>query len=150
MSSLLHRLPLLLVFATACDQTPVEVQHDYLDRHRDAFVFQVGRDKLVTELRALLGDSGLTLADDTGADLHSSRRADGVELSIHLVPVAHGGTLVHIVELHRDASGNVTSSARDEAREWELAQLAEPDRALAIMAAANDRADEVAPRANKR
>lgn len=144
------RLFLCTFLVAACDQTPTDVHADYLDRHRDAFIYSVGRDKIVAELRALIADDGLTLADDTGADLRTSRRRDGLELSIHLAPLAKGGTIVHVVEIRRDAEGNVTSSTRDEAREWELAQLTEPDRALAILQSANERADEIAPRAKKR
>ena len=145
---------LLATACNACDETASVVQHDYVERHQEEFVFMIPRDQLLAALSDLLADKGLSLVDapPTATTLHTTRaRRNGYdeEYAIHLLPLRSGGMMVQLVSIGRDDQGKIFSSQRDPDFEWDLIQRAEPDRALAIMRTANGRADHVAPRARR-
>jgi hypothetical protein len=149
----LHKIPILLVLSLAsCDETSGGVQQDYMNRHRDSFVFHVDRAHVVAGVRGVIADKGLELIEPTSDDtIHTTHGRGGYETTdeytIHLIP-SKAGYLVHIVLQSRDKDQKILSSLRETDMEWELAQRLEPDRALEITDAANKRADKVAPRAH--
>ena len=147
-------LALTVTACSACDETSSGVSHDYVQRHREAFAYEIPRDQLLAALRDLLADKGMTLVDaPPGATtLHTTAAREGGgtdEYAVHLLPLRSGEMMVQLVLISRDDKGQIVSSLRDEELEWQLVQRAEPDRALAIMNTANQRADHVAPRAHR-
>ena len=138
-------VPILLCSSAcgSCGETSTTVQRDYVAREREAFVFQVPRDKLIAELRSVLADRGddLVEADPAAATLHTKLRREH-DYVIHIVEL-RDGRAVHIVHQTFNAAGEVLEGVAALDLEWELAQRAEPDRAIAIMREANQRADKV-------
>ncbi len=136
----------LLVFLAACDETAAGVQRDYVDRHKEAFVFHVDRAQVIAGLRGVFADDGLELIDPTTDPIATTESPKHETYAIHVI-ATRGGHLVHIVSQLHDDHGKIYATIRDTDKEWELAQRLEPDRALDIEEAANKRADHVAPRA---
>jgi hypothetical protein len=142
-----------------CDysETSSDVREKYVDRHRDTFVFEgASRDHVTTPLRELLDEQGFPLLETlpNAATFHTKRRAarDGSseEYAVHFIQLHQRPAFtVQLVKISRDPKGEVSSSYRDEKLEWELIQRADPDRALSIMASANERADKVPPKTRK-
>lgn len=143
------RLAFLLALA-ACDETSEGVRQGYVERHREAFVYRVPHEQIVGALRELLDEHGVQLASDpASATLHTTAtktRYDATEYVVHVIPLRAGGYQVQIVAVVHDSDGALKYSMRREDYEWDLIQRVEPDRALEITRAANERADKVAPR----
>jgi hypothetical protein len=127
----------------SCGETSTTVQREYVAREREAFVFEVPRDKLIAELRGVLADRGdeLVEADPAAATLHTKLRRDH-DYVIHIIELRQG-CVVHIIHRTFNGAGEVLEGRIADDLEWELAQRAEPDRAIAIMREANTRADKV-------
>jgi hypothetical protein len=149
---------LALSLATACEETSTQVHHAYLDRHRDAYVYEgADRARVIAPLRGLLAERGYELIEDrstraSGANhetLHTRPRVRGAgatEYVVHVIPLRlRPAFVVQLVQITRDGDGEVVSSVRDDGLEWELIQRADPDGALEIIARANERADKVPP-----
>jgi hypothetical protein len=155
------RLRFLLVIAllAGCDhsETSSDVREKYVARHRDTFVFEgASRDHVMEPLRVLLAEHGYPVLDaPANATMLATKRrmlanGESEEYAVHFIKLRQRPAFtVQLVKISRDAKGEIWSSYRDEALEWELIQRAEPDRALAIMAVANDRADKVPPKTRK-
>ena len=150
----MRALVLLLLFVVACDETAGGVRHDYVTRHRDAFVFEMPRADVVDALRGLLAEQGYELIENRGDSMRTKIRTDGQgrtqEYVVHFLDLKKKhGFMVQLVHVTKETDGMVASSYRDEDREWELIQRADPDAAYEIMSKANARADRVAPRAKQ-
>lgn len=145
----------IALLLTGCDysETSDSVREKYVDRHRDTFVFEgAARDRVTTPLRELLAEHGFELPDiaPNATTVHAKRKRTGEEYAVHFIQLRQRvGFTIQLVKIMRDANGEVTSSYRDVDLEWELIQRADPDRALAIMANANERADKVPPKTRK-
>lgn len=142
----------LCVLAVACEHDPREssevVRERYVDRHADTFTLR-DRTKVVEALKGVLEEEGYELAPTDRADHFKSSIKPAYkaneQLSIHLLGIMDGTVLVQIMEVTRDDKGEVTSKKQRTDLEWLVAQRAEPDRALALMKKANERADKVPP-----
>lgn len=148
MPSLLRLGFLSLLLLAGCPESSEQVRTHYVDRHHDTFVFELrDRDRVIGLARELLAEHGFRLEDAAGSTTLRTAPHRRVVYAVHLVPLRQRpGFLVQLVRMHHDDEGAVTSSGRDEELEWQLIQRAEPDRALAIMERANERADRVPPR----
>jgi hypothetical protein len=146
------RLALILMLATACYNDPTEnsemVRDRYVERHHDTFTL---RDKARTReaLEAVLAEEGYELVPterDNRFTTNNKPRYKGTsELAIHLLEIMDGTMLVQIFEIQRDERNEVIEKKQRADLEWLVAQRAEPDRALALMKKANERADKVPP-----
>lgn len=150
----MRALVLLLLFVVGCGETAGGVGRDYVTRHRDAFVFESPRADVVDALRGVLAEQGFELIENRGETMRTKTKPDPnggtQEYAIHFLELKKKrGFMVQLVHLTKAADGTVASSYRDEEREWELIQRADPDAAYEIMSKANARADRVAPRAKQ-
>ncbi len=145
---------LLFVVAIGCDETAGGVRDDYVTRHRDAFIYEMPRADIVDAVRGVLAEQGYELIENRGDSMRTKIRPDGQgrtqEYVVHFLELKKKhGFMVQLVHVTKEADGMVASSYRDEDREWELIQRADPDAAYEIMSKANARADRVAPRAKQ-
>ena len=147
------RIALLLLLATACynDGTEnSEVVHDrYIDRHHDTFTLR-DKARVLDALESVLAEEGYELvpgAKPTRFTTSNKPAYKGAtrDLSIHLLQIMDGTMLVQIFEVTRDERNEVNEKKQRTDLEWLVAQRAEPDRALALMKKANERADKVPP-----
>lgn len=124
------------------------VRERYVDRHHDTFTLR-DRARVHDALETVLAEEGYELVPTekptrftTSNKLGYKRSSD---LSIHLLEIMDGTVLVQIFEVSRDEQNQVTEKKQRTDLEWLVAQRAEPDRALALMKKANERADKVPP-----
>jgi hypothetical protein len=143
----------LCVLAAACETDPREnstvVRDRYVDRHTDTFTLR-DRTRVIDALTSVLEEEGFELAPTDRADRYKSSikphaNKSNEQLSIHILGIMDGTVLVQIMEVTRDEKGEVTEKKHRTDLEWLVAQRAEPDRALAVMKKANERADKVPP-----
>lgn len=152
------RLSLVPLLVAGCYNDPAEssevVRNRYVDRHADAFMFQVDRGKTIEALRSVWADDGYEIDESTvaGTDVRSMPRIGRHDKTTRDECVAHflaldvpGRYLVQIFCSQKDEQGEVFASDRREDFEWLLIQRAEPDRGLEIKRRANERADKVKP-----
>ena len=140
----------LMLLLTACTNDPTEnseVVHDrYLDRHEDTFLID-DRNRAVDALQGVLAEEGYELVPTERSDVfRTDKKTEGkstTELSIHMLTMLDKTMLTQVMEITRDETGKVTHKLRRDDLEWLVAQRAEPDRALALMRKANERADKV-------
>ena len=147
------RIALLLLLASACynDGTEnSEVVHDrYIERHHDTFTMR-DRARVLDALETVLAEEGYELVPgDKPTRFTTNNKPQSYkgssDLAIHLLEIMDGTMLVQIFEVQRDERNEVISKKQRTDLEWLVAQRAEPDRALALMKKANERADKVPP-----
>jgi len=144
------RRTVLLIALAGCYNDPTEsseVVHDrFMDRHEDTFLID-DRARAIDALQGVLAEEGYELVPTERPDWYRTdnkmEQKSTTECSIHVLTMLDKTMLVQIMEITRDESGKVTHKARREDLEWLAAQRAEPDRALALMRKANERADKV-------
>ncbi len=143
----------LLAIAGCNDETADGVRHNYVDRHSDAFVYEgTTHEHVLAAVRSVLADGGYELVPGESPDVftttnHAAAKKHSDEYVVHVVDLRwRRGFLVQLVKVTRDSDGLVTSSGRDDKLEWEIIQRADPDRAVDIMAKANEKADKVPAR----
>ena len=153
------RLTVLLLFATACYNDPTEnsamVRERYVERHADTFTLR-DQARVRDALETVLFEEGYELVPTAKPtyfqtnNKHHWGSKESSELTIHLLQIVDGTVLVQIFEIERDERGDVTEKKQRPDLEWLVAQRAEPDRALALMKKANERADKVPPITRKK
>ncbi|MDQ3339827.1 MAG: hypothetical protein M4D80_32100 [Myxococcota bacterium] len=152
------RLTVLLLFATACYNDPTEnsavVRERYVERHADTFTLR-DKARVHDALETVLFEEGYELVPtEKPRYFQTNSKPEGkhatTELTIHLLEIMDGTVLVQIMELWRDERGDITEKKQRTDLEWLVAQRAEPDRALALMKKANERADKVPPITRKK
>ena len=131
-------LVVLLLVITGCDEPAGAGQRDQVSRQRDSFVFEMPRADIVDALRGVLAEQGYELIENRGETMRTKARpapnGGTQEYAVHFLELRkQHGYMVQLVHLTRDADGTVAWSMRDEDREWELIQRADPDAAYAIM-----------------
>lgn len=141
--------PALLVSVScllACDRAESSdvVRDRYVERHAETFTLR-DRTRALEALTGVLEDEGYDLVPTARADHFTTNLRSHTQLSIHLISLVGGELLLQIAELTRDDRGEVTENLARPDLEWLVAQRAEPDRALAVMKKANERADKVPP-----
>ena len=142
---------ILLLFTFGCERTETsqDVRERYLARHTDTFTFK-DRARTIEAVRGALAEQGFELvATESPNRFASSIRSESYdttgEYSIHLVELLDHSLLLQMMKISRGKDGHVINTYRNDELEWIVAQRAEPDRALALMRKANDRADKVPP-----
>jgi hypothetical protein len=151
------RFLLPILFAAGCYNDPTEnseIVHDrYVDRHADTFTLR-DKQRMREALESVLFEEGYELVPtEKPTRFGTNNRPHGketTELAIHLLDLVDGSVLVQIMEIERDERGDVTHKKQRTDLEWLVAQRAEPDRALALMKKANERADKVPPITRKK
>jgi len=150
-------LILFLLSVVACDETSEGVRRNYIDRHRESFIFEgTTKDYVLGVLRGVMEDEGhevLPTEDGSTFKTTSIKDAGGRDenYTIRFVDLRwRKGFRVHLMHITRNPDGSVWSSYRDEKLEWELIQRADPDRAETILSKAAERADKVPPRVHAR
>jgi len=146
------RLLLPVLLAAGCVNDPTEnsevVRARYVERHADTFTLR-DKQKIVDSLKGVLAEEGYELAPTDKEDVFKTdvkqRYKATSELSIHVIRIMDGSMLVQIMEISRDDKGEVSEKKQRTDLEWLVAQRTEPDRALAVMKKANERADKVPP-----
>jgi hypothetical protein len=151
------RIALLLLLAAGCVNDPTEnsemVRERYVERHADTFTLRDPA-KIMESIKSVLAEEGYELVA-TEKPNHfktdaKARYKSKTELSIHLLGIMDGTRLVQIMEVTRDETGEVSEKKHRTDLEWLVAQRTEPDRALAVMKKANERADKVPPITRKK
>jgi hypothetical protein len=153
------RLTVLLLLATACYNDPTEnsemVRERYVERHADTFTLR-DKTRVREALESVLFEEGYELVPTEKPRYFNTNNKQqwgsktSSELTIHLLEIMDGSVLVQIYEIERDERGDVTKKQHRTDLEWLVAQRAEPDRALAMMKKANERADKVPPITRKK
>lgn len=149
------RIATCLLLAAGCVNDPTEnsevVRERYVERHADTFTLR-DREKTIESLRSVLAEEGYELVPTEKPSYFKSdvNQHHKTELSIHMLGIMDGTNLVQIMELRRDEQGEITDKKHRTDLEWLVAQRAEPDRALALMKKANERADKVPPITRKK
>jgi hypothetical protein len=152
------RLTVMLLLATACYNDPTEnsevVRERYVERHADTFTLR-DKARVRDALETVLFEEGYELVPTEKPHyFQTNNQPDGkhatTELTIHLLEILDGNVLVQIMEIRRDERGDVTEKKQRTDLEWLVAQRADPDRALALMKKANERADKVPPITRKK
>jgi hypothetical protein len=152
------RLALPLLLATACYNDPTEnsevVRERYVERHADTFTLR-DKARVREALETVVFEEGYELVPtEKPRYFQTTSKPEGKhassELTIHLLEVMDGSVLVQIMELRRDERGDISEKKQRTDLEWLVAQRAEPDRALAVMKKANERADKVPPITRKK
>jgi hypothetical protein len=148
----LVRYSLLLVLIAGCNEVDPawSAQRSYVDRHRDAYVFEgTTHEYVLQSVRSVLADKGFTLRAQPEPDgtyrtnrLVRDKRNSG-EFIVRFVDLRwRQGFLLNVTYVRYDGSEIAVSTVRDTVAEWEVIQRADPDRVVDINRKAGQHADD--------